>query len=1040
MKKLSLLIAMSLCLGIYSVQAQCDMTVTATTNSSLICYGDSARLNAIPSAGTRPYTYLWTPSAGLNCDTCKRPYAAPLTNTTYTVTVKDKHGCTSTASVNISVDPQLYLTVSASNLTTFKGDTVHLNAAVSGGTAPYTYKWTPAAPLNNSVIYNPYYVTTNTKTFTCKVEDNAGCIIQSSITINVTSQPAFNADTLLEEVLTNQPPSAIGGTPPYTYNFSPPVSTSFLVSPPDTAITFTVTVTDANGCHTTDTAKYIPVLNKTIACGSIFISEYIQDTANHNDGIELFNPTGSPIHLNNYYLFGTTNGSLFAPPFIIQLHGIIRAHSTFLIANRNASIALTSRAKMLSDSLNFGGKDIVALATLTISHSGLSFTPLDEVGTISPLPTDSGWSVYPSGSTKNHTLVRKGNVVQGSLLWAASMYQWNVYPQGTFNYIGRYKSSCTTGDPNLTLAFANATSVCGSNRTFDFDIMVSSDVPTWFDNCLMYIAYDGAAFGNNIVANSNVTVTAYPNFGAPTYLTPTGNFIDLSPDTLDLPFGTDQSQSSWTREQITSTPQKMLHVSINIQDCSSSPSIFFTDTSFLQIFPFYTLNQGDSSIYGLPYNVTYFNGGLNNILCQMNITDFPDTIRAGIGDTLTITGGDFGNTRGTGQVKFYDADTSNYRIQKLNVSDYLSWTNNQIKIRLPAFADTVLPSTGRELAIGGNNFIVKNSCGDSAVSGNNSHGNPFSVYYNLEQFWNPNNNLKEELLLRSIDTNGGYVIRFDSVTFPKGSVQRAIFYKAMRDWTCYTGVNWVVGKDTSFNFTFPIFVGVNYVSMGTLSANDVAETYRDPNECTNFTDILSQAVIIFNSGESFVYDTTETVTINNGQADFYGVSLHELGHFIGLEHDVVTSHLMYWTANTNHILPANRITLASAASGTAVEGGFYSVRQSEAVPSTCGSYGTMSGKSTACVNEYTSIKDIVPPNNTNFTVYPNPSNGIFTIDGNVNNYNLVVMNMLGQVIYSQKIHNEKAIIDISTQPNGMYFVQEQYQNGRATQKIIITKK
>src|ERR1700722_9618782 len=122
MKKLYVLILTLFC-GIYSAQAQCDLTVRATTNSSIICYGDSARLNAIPSAGTRPFTYLWTPSVGLNCDTCKRPYAAPLSNTTYTVTVTDKHGCTNTASVSVAVDPKLNLKLSASSLTTCKGDT-----------------------------------------------------------------------------------------------------------------------------------------------------------------------------------------------------------------------------------------------------------------------------------------------------------------------------------------------------------------------------------------------------------------------------------------------------------------------------------------------------------------------------------------------------------------------------------------------------------------------------------------------------------------------------------------------------------------------------------------------------------------------------------------------------------------------------------------------------------------------------------------------------------------------------------------------------
>jgi len=52
---------------------------------------------------------------------------------------------------------------------------------------------------------------------------------------------------------------------------------------------------------------------------------------------------------------------------------------------------------------------------------------------------------------------------------------------------------------------------------------------------------------------------------------------------------------------------------------------------------------------------------------------------------------------------------------------------------------------------------------------------------------------------------------------------------------------------------------------------------------------------------------------------------------------------------------------------------------------------------------------------------------------------LIVTNILGQRIFSRKINEEKTVISLSTLPNGMYFIQEQYQNGMASQKLIITK-
>jgi hypothetical protein len=47
--------------------------------------------------------------------------------------------------------------------------------------------------------------------------------------------------------------------------------------------------------------------------------------------------------------------------------------------------------------------------------------------------------------------------------------------------------------------------------------------------------------------------------------------------------------------------------------------------------------------------------------------------------------------------------------------------------------------------------------------------------------------------------------------------------------------------------------------------------------------------------------------------------------------------------------------------------------------------------------------------------------------------------MLGQKILSRKINEQKTTISLFGKANGMYFIQEQYENGTAVQKLIITK-
>ena len=67
--------------------------------------------------------------------------------------------------------------------------------------------------------------------------------------------------------------------------------------------------------------------------------------------------------------------------------------------------------------------------------------------------------------------------------------------------------------------------------------------------------------------------------------------------------------------------------------------------------------------------------------------------------------------------------------------------------------------------------------------------------------------------------------------------------------------------------------------------------------------------------------------------------------------------------------------------------------------------------------------------NINFKVYPNPSAGLFyyelnTAENNNNDATLTVIDMLGKVIINGNINasNQKGMIDLSTMPNGIYFI------------------
>ena len=77
------------------------------------------------------------------------------------------------------------------------------------------------------------------------------------------------------------------------------------------------------------------------------------------------------------------------------------------------------------------------------------------------------------------------------------------------------------------------------------------------------------------------------------------------------------------------------------------------------------------------------------------------------------------------------------------------------------------------------------------------------------------------------------------------------------------------------------------------------------------------------------------------------------------------------------------------------------------------------------------------------TIYPNPTNGIFNMDFKNDVNNIRVVDILGKVVYSEKIASETADttkrIDLSNLNNGLYIVSVTNDNGTSNYKIILNK-
>ncbi|MBK8722068.1 MAG: T9SS type A sorting domain-containing protein [Saprospiraceae bacterium] len=76
----------------------------------------------------------------------------------------------------------------------------------------------------------------------------------------------------------------------------------------------------------------------------------------------------------------------------------------------------------------------------------------------------------------------------------------------------------------------------------------------------------------------------------------------------------------------------------------------------------------------------------------------------------------------------------------------------------------------------------------------------------------------------------------------------------------------------------------------------------------------------------------------------------------------------------------------------------------------------------------------------NFTINPNPSKGLFKIQFTENNNaKLKVIDLYGKILMNKNIFDDNLELDLSTYPNGIYFIQVENKEGISTQKVVLQK-
>jgi hypothetical protein len=215
----------------------------SASTTAVSCFGGSnGTATVVPSGGTSGYTYLWSNGA-------TTASATGLAAGTYSVTITDANSCTRPIN-NIIVGQPAFInpTPSQINVSCFGGTNGAATVTPTGGTGAYTYVWNTGATTNfiNNLLPGTYSVT---------ITDANSCQITQSFTI---TQPLLLAASqgTVNNVSCNGGSNGsatvlvTGGTPAYSYSWSPSGGVGATASGL-TPGTYTVTVTDANACQTT---------------------------------------------------------------------------------------------------------------------------------------------------------------------------------------------------------------------------------------------------------------------------------------------------------------------------------------------------------------------------------------------------------------------------------------------------------------------------------------------------------------------------------------------------------------------------------------------------------------------------------------------------------------------------------------------------------------------------------------------------------------------------------------------------------------------
>lgn len=353
---------------------------TSSTNANCGASNGTATVNV--TNGTGPYTYLWSPNGG------QQPTAHGLQAGTYTVLVTDAAGCTATQSVTVgSGAAPGNINTTTTDVSCFGGNDGSISVNVNGGQQPYTYLWSNGAttPTIQGLIAGTYQVTVTTAN---------GCTTIASAIITEPTNP-------LEAATTSTPVTCFGGnnggasvlvsggTAPYQFSWNTTPTQNGATISNLVAGNYSVSVTDDNGCQTTQTIEIIEPENLLVN----LVNQQNVSCYNANSGAIAVAVSGGIAPYQYLWNNGTINGGS-------SLNNLFAGNYTLVVTDNNGcsetmNFTITQPTQLVSNISNIQNISCFGLTDGNLTTTATGGTP----------PYSYNWSNGATSATVNNLAV-----------------------------------------------------------------------------------------------------------------------------------------------------------------------------------------------------------------------------------------------------------------------------------------------------------------------------------------------------------------------------------------------------------------------------------------------------------------------------------------------------------------------------------------------------------------------------------------------------------------------------------------------------------